>query len=164
MFMIAAMALSSFFYQPHPPQLTERLYRLAGWRIAVAHDKFTGHVSCSLSAKHVRFKSDALIFHVGPGVETTHAVFRIDGGPARPVSQAFRDDEARGFFPRRGWIDDPAGGDVALPAAYLKGATRLWIRATPATYPQYYNVSRFADALAEAKAAGCPDAAFAASL
>jgi hypothetical protein len=160
MFVIAAAALSTFFYQPHPPQLTERLYRLDGWRIAVAHDTFTGQVSCSLSAKDMRFKRDTLIFHIGPGVEATHAVFRLDGGTPRPVSTAFREDEANGFFPQRGFIDDPAGGDVALPADRLKGAKRLWIRASPANQPRYFNVSRFNDALAGAKAAGCSDKAF----
>jgi hypothetical protein len=157
------MALTSYFYQPHPPQVTERLYRLAGWRIAVAHDKFTGQVSCSLSARHVRFKSDTLIFHIGPGVEATHAVFRIDGGTPRAVSTVFRADEAHGFFPQRGFIDDPAGGDVALPADAFKGVKRLWIRASPADQPRYFNVSRFNDALARAKAAGCSDKAFGAA-
>jgi hypothetical protein len=163
MFVIAAMALTSYFYQPHPPQSTERLYQLAGWRIAVAHDKFTGQVSCSLSARHVRFKSDTLIFHIRPGVETTHAVFRIDGGAPRPVSTVFREDEAHGFFPQRGFIDDPAGGDVALPADEFKGVRRLWIRASPADLPSYFNVRRFDDALAGAKAAGCSDQAFGAA-
>jgi hypothetical protein len=160
MFLIAAMALTSIFSEPSLPQSTQRLYRLDGWHIAVNHDTFTGAVSCSLTAKHMRFKSDTLIFHLGPGVEATHAVFRIDGGTPRPVSTAFREDEAHGFFPQRGFIDDPAGGDVALPADQFKGVKRLWIRASPANQPRYFNVSRFNDALAGAKAAGCSDKAF----
>jgi hypothetical protein len=160
MFAIAAFALTSFFYSPHPPQVTHRLYGLAGWQIDVNRDTFTDAVSCSLTASHVRFKNDTLIFHLGPGVEATHAVFRLDGGVPRPVSEVFRKDEAHGFFPQRGFIDDPAGGDVALPADEFKGVKRLWIRAAPADQPKYFNVSRFNDALAGAKAAGCSDNAF----
>ena len=165
MFMIAALALASLFHPHHrPPEVAQRLYGVGGWVIGVDHDTFTGAVSCSLTSRHVHFKNGVLIFHLGRRLETTHAFFRIDGAAARPVSQAFRDDEAHGFFPRRGWIDDPAGGDVALPAAYIKGATRLSIRASPATHPRVYDVSRLADALLGAKAAGCPDTAFTAPL
>ncbi len=163
MSVIAALALASFFNHPRQRvEVTHRYIRVAPWEIGVDRDTFTGAVTCSLAAKRVHFKSGALIFHLGRDVETTHAAFRVDGGPARPVSQAFRDDESLGFFPRRGWIDNPAGGDVALPAAYLKGAKRLWIRASTAAYPQVYDIGRFADALARAKAAGCPAPAFAA--
>jgi hypothetical protein len=160
-----ALAVSSFFYSPHHgrPQATERLFGVDGWRIAVDRDTFTGAVSCSLRAKRVYFRSGALIFRLGRGVETTHAVFRLDAGPARPVTEAFHEDEARGIFPQRGWIDDPAGGDVALPAAYVMGARQVWIRATPAHQPYPFNVSRVAEALAAAKAAGCPDGAFTAA-
>src|SRR5665213_1827468 len=166
MLLAAALALTSFFYAPHhgPPQVTHRLYRLADWRIGVDRDTFTGAVTCSLRAKRIYFKSDTLIFRLDRGAETTHAVFRIDAGPARPVAEAFRDDAARGVFPQRGWIDDPAGGDVALPAAYFGGAGRVWIRASPAAQPQFYNITRFKDALAGAKAAGCPTGAFVAAL
>jgi hypothetical protein len=165
MFVIAAVTLVSLLHPgPRtPPQVTHRLYGLAGWRISVNHDTFTGAVSCSLTAKQVHFKSDTLIFHIGPGVEATHAVFRLDGGAPRAVSTVFREDEAHGFFPQRGWIDNPAGGDVALPANQLKGVKRLWIRASTSYVPQYFNISRFDDALAGAKAAGCPDNAFGAA-
>ncbi|MGI8840947.1 MAG: hypothetical protein ACR2F8_09255 [Caulobacteraceae bacterium] len=165
MWLATALAVSSFFYSPHHgrPQVARRLYAVHGWRIAVDRDTFTGAVSCSLSANRVYFRSGALIFRLGRGVETTHAVFRLDGGPARPVAEAFHDDEARGIFPRRGWIDDPAGGDVALPAAYIKGAKRVWIRSSPATYPRLYDVSRFAAAREGARGAGCGEGAFVAA-
>lgn len=161
-----ALAVASLFHAPHPApaQITHRLYGVDGWRIGVNHDSFTGAVSCSLKARRVYFRSDTLIFRLARGVETTHAVFRIGGGPARAVAEAFHDDAARGIFPQRGWIDDPAGGDVALPASYLKGATRLWIRASPAAQPQYYNISHFKEALSGARAAGCQDTAFAAAV
>lgn len=159
-----ALALASIFYAPHhgPAQITHRSYGVDGWRIGVNHDTFTGAVSCSLQARGVYFRTDTLIFRLRRGVETTHAVFRVGSGPAKPVAEAFRDDEARGIFPQRGWIDDPAGGDVALPASYLKGATRLWIRASPTAQPQVYNIGHFKEALSGARAAGCQDGAFAA--
>ena len=162
-FAAAALTLATFLYSPHhhpPPQVAHRLYGVAGWEIGVDRDTFTGAVTCSLAAHDVHFESDTLIFHLGRGVETTHAVFRVDGGAARPVAEAFRDDAAHGIFPQRGWIDDPAGGDAALPATDFKGAKRVWIRATPAYQPRFFNVSRFQDALAGARSAGCAPRAF----
>ncbi|MGI9170110.1 MAG: hypothetical protein ACR2FH_08050 [Caulobacteraceae bacterium] len=159
---MAALAIGSFFYAPHhgPAQVTQRLYGVGAWRIGVYHDTFTGAVSCSLRTNRIHYRSETLIFRLGRGVETTHAVFRLDGGTPRPVAEAFHIDEARGFFPRRGWIDDPAGGDVALPRTYFPKVKRLWIRASPASQPQFFNVSRFAEALAGARAAGCAETAF----
>lgn len=158
---VTALAISSFFYQPHPRvESTHRPYALAGWRIGVDRDTFTGAVSCTLKARNVSFRSDTLIFHLRPGLETTHAVFRVDGGAARPVSVAFHEDEAHGIFPQKGFIDDPAGGDVALPASYLRSARRIWIRPSPTSWPRYFVVYRFSEALARAKAAGCPAGAF----
>ncbi len=161
-FLSAALAMASFFYQPHsgPPAATHRLYGVDGWRIGVRHDTFTGAVTCSLEARSIYYKSDTLIFRTRRGADTNHAMFRIDEGPARPVAEAFHEDEAHGIFPQRGFIDDPAGGDVALPASYVAGKRRLWIRVSPKMYPRYYDISRFAEALAGARAAGCTDAAF----
>jgi hypothetical protein len=162
MFLIAA-ALSQFFFADPSPAYVQTRYALAGWRISVNRDTFTAAVSCSLSGPEMRFKAGTLIFSLGKGVETTHAVYRLDGGAPAPVSATFREDAANGFFPERGWIDDPAGGEVALPASRLKGVKRLWIRASPDYLPRYFNISRFGEALAGAKAAGCPDNGFGAA-
>ena len=163
MFLLAAAALTHFFFTPPTPQQIHTKYALAGWKIGVDHDTFTAAVTCSLTGPDMHFKAQTMIFRLGSGVETTHAVFRLDGGAPRPVSALFREDEAHGFFPERGWIDDPSGGEVAFPADRLKGVKRLWIRASPAHRPRYFNVSRFGDALAGAKAAGCPDNGFGAA-
>lgn len=158
----AVMAITSFFYNPHAhhAQLVKRTYHLRAWTTVVRHDTFTDAVTCTLAAPRMRYRAATLIFHLRNGLETTHAVFRVDDGPPAPVAAAFHGLEARGFFPRRGWIDNPAGGDVALPAAYVRGARRIWIRATPRLPPTVYDVSRFDDALDRARDAGCPDNGF----
>lgn len=163
-----AIALSGHTnrFHRHPPvqrpprvQVVKRHFTVAGWSLRTYRDTFTGALSCSLATKTMRFRRDALIFRLGPPQDTTHAYVRIDGAPARPVAEGFSEVQARGFFPRRGWIDDPAGGDVALPVSWLEGAKQIDIRASQAIRPRRFDVGRLAQALAAARAAGCSDRA-----
>jgi len=144
----------------HPGQLTRRVHHLRSWTLIVGRDKFTDAVTCSLYSRRIRYRPGALIFHLGNGLETTHAVFRADDGPPTPVSQAFHRLEAEGYFPRRGWIDRLAGGDVALPPEVLAGVSRVSIRASPRRAPNTFDIGDFADVLDRAQDLGCPDKGF----
>jgi hypothetical protein len=103
---------------------------------------------------HVRNQS--VIFEMGSGVETTHSVYRIDLGQPHAVSDGFTEVENNGIFPERGFIDDRNGGETVLPLHYLTGARHVWIRATPKRKPIDFDVSRLGQALAVARARGCP--------
>lgn len=143
-----------------PGQLATRVHHLRPWTLVVSRDTFTDAVTCSLSGRRMRYRPGALIFHLGDGLETTHAVFRADDGAPTPVSRAFHQLEAKGYFPRRGWIDRVTGGDVALPPEMLAGASRLWIRASPRRAPAVFDIGDFVDVLDRAEDLGCPDNGF----
>lgn len=145
--------------RPPRVQIVKRHLTVAGWSLRLYHDTFTDALSCSLATGAMRFHRDALIFRLGRVGDTTHAYVRIDGAPAKPVAEGFSEVQARGFFPRRGWIDDPDGGDVALPVSWLGSAKQVDIRASWRARPRRFDVSRFAEALAGARAAGCSDRA-----
>ncbi len=156
-----ALAVTTFFYNPHPhPQVAKRTYHLRAWTLVVGHDKFTDEITCSLFARRVRYRPGVLIFHLRDGLETTHAVFRTDDGATTPVSRAFHQLESAGYFPRRGWIDRAAGGDVALPPSYLEGARRVWIRASPRQTPSLFEIGDFDEVLDRAQDLGCGDKSF----
>lgn len=158
MLLTAVLALTTLL---HPPaQVKQHRYSVGPWRISVGHDKFTDAIRCTLRTHTMRYLNHTLIFHLRTGLETTHAFYKVDDGDAHPVSEAFHEVEALGFFPRRGWIDDPAGGDVALPASYFGDAHRVWIRASPRQRPTVFKVDRFSDALDRAQSAGCTDPSF----
>lgn len=162
MLLAAALALTSVLppVHLHRPQVTQRHYESGGWRLTVGHDRFTDALVCSLKTHTMHYRSGTLIFHIKRGIDTTHAVYKIDDGPPTPVSAAFHEVEAHGFFPRRGWVDDPEGGDVALPAAYVHDARRVAIRPSTAMRPLIFKVDRFDDALEHAEAEGCDAASF----
>ncbi len=128
--------------------------------LTVGHDRFTDALTCSLKTPTMHYRDETVIFHLKRGLDTTHAFYKVDDGPAAPVSNAFHEVETHGFFPRRGWVDDEAGGDVALPVSYLRDADRVWIRASTKMAPTVFKVNRLEDALDRAHAEGCTEASF----
>ena len=157
--LLAALALTSVLHH-HQPQVTRHRYVTGGWLLTVGQDHFTDALTCSLKTRTMHYRNETLIFHLKRGLETTHAFYKVDDGPAAPVSNAFHEVETHGFFPRRGWVDDPAGGDVALPVSYLRDADRVWIRASTKMAPTVFKVNRLDDALDHARAEGCTEASF----
>jgi hypothetical protein len=137
---------------------TVRHRHIGPWRLEIRRDRFAGAVTCRITARDITLSRETLIFRIaGPERDTTHAVYRIDGGPPHPVSEVFGAVQAHGFFPERGWILNPQGGEVALPAASVTGARRVALRAGERTAPSVYNVSRLGQALRQYDAAGCAE-------
>lgn len=164
MLLTAAMTLSLLGHHPHDAHqapdpaavhASRRTYKLGPWLIAVHPDRFAGTTTCRLHTTDVSLQHDTLIFRVAPEGDTTAAVFRIDSGPPRRVAEAFDTVEAQGFFPQRGWVVDPNGGEAALPVTYVSGASVVAIRVSPKQRPRRFNVARLPEAEAAAKALGC---------
>lgn len=162
--MLVAAVLINWFGHPaahSPPKpavahAAAQRYQLGPWIIAVNPDPFTGTVACQIHARDVTLRRDTLIFRVAPGGDTTGTVFRVDLGPAHHVSEAFDTVEAHGFFPQRGWIVDPSGGEVALPTSYVSKASTVTMRIARKDKLRWFKVGQLAAAEAGARAAGCP--------
>jgi hypothetical protein len=166
MLLTAAVTLSFLSHHPHEaPRAGEpaaahatRLYKLGPWLIAVHPDRFAGTTTCQLHTIDVRLRRDTLIFRVAPEGDTTAAVYRVDAGPPHRVAEAFDTVEAHGFFPQRGWIVDPNGGEAALPVSFVSGASVVAIRVSPKQHPRRFNVARLPEAEAAARVLGCVSA------
>jgi hypothetical protein len=152
--MIAAalFALSLF----DAPQTHTVRHHVAGWTVKVTADRFTKGVSCAVSKGKVAFRNDVLIFHLHDYADTSDAMFRVDGGPVRSVHEATYEDQRRGYYRSGGPLENPSGGEVALPSFYVTGAKWVYIRETPRDYLSWFDVSHFADALALARSLNCP--------
>src|SRR5438874_2826623 len=135
--MLLIAALSSMFvglpaiHAPHMPNvfgrhaqaaMTVRHARVGPWRIAARTDSFGGAVACSVTAHGVSLERQTLIFRVAPRGETTRAVYRIDSAPPHPIADTFDTVQANGFFPQKGWVVDPDGGEAAIPPATVRPA------------------------------------------
>jgi len=163
MLLIAAMSLSLLgqsvagTHRPSKPTVPahSRVYKLGPWLIAVIPDRFAGTVGCQVHTRDVSLQRDTLIFRVASEGDTTGAVFRIDSGPPRPVAEAFDTVEAHGFFPQRGWVIDPKGGEAALPASLVSDAQVVAIRVSPNRRPRRFKIARLPEAQAAARGLGC---------
>lgn len=167
MILIAALSLSLFGHLPHLPALGHakapapivagpRLPRRVGaWRVDGGVDRFAGTRGCAISAAGVSLQGDVLVFRVAARGDTRQALYRIDGGSPRAVADTFETLQARGFFPQRGWIVDPEGGEVALPAGVASGATTITIRPRSGQSPRRFKVAKLGEAIALARTAGC---------
>jgi hypothetical protein len=159
MLVAAALALS-LLGQGDGAQIDTRTVRVSEWAAKIRRDKFTGDVTCTLSEGRISFHRDTLVFHLGARVDTSEAYFRVDDGPVRSAREPRLENETHGFFLDHGPIGNPSGGEVALPLSTVRDAKRVLIRASPKVQPRAFDLSRFAEALAAAKAAGCKDGSF----
>ena len=158
--MIATAVLALSLLGPRdlftPAQTVTVHRRLGGWTVELVRDRFTGDVSCSMTKGRVAFHDDVLVFHGNSHAETDDAFFRIDNGAARSVREATYEDQRHGYFRDGGPLENPSAGEVALPAFYVIGAKRVYVRATPKRPPESFDVGGFADALALARSMKCP--------
>ena len=168
MLLIAALSLSLFGHLPRLPALGRGRHdpaaaadgprlpaRVGPWRVEGRLDRFSGTRGCAITAAGVSLHRGALLFRVAAGGDTRRAVFRIDGGPPRAVADVFDRVETLGFFPQRGWLRDPRGGEAVLPAAEISAARTVTIRARTGARPERFKVSRLDEAMALARSAGC---------
>lgn len=152
--MIAATMLALSLFGAH--QTITRHHHVGGWTVRVVWDRFTGDISCTVRKGRVELQNDVLIFHSPEWTDTSDAIFRIDGGPARSVHEATYEDQRRGYYRQGGPLANPSAGEVALPTYYVTGAKLVWIRPDARQEPWHFDVSRFADALALARSWKCP--------
>ena len=168
MFLIAALVSANLFshlphWPPHaaPPATAAAAPALAHrghvgpWRIGVNADRFAGTRGCAIAADGVSLHRETLIFRVAARGDTRLAMYRLDAGPPRSVSEAFAAVQGKGFFPRRGWVLDPNGGEIALPATYVSGVSTVTVHVAQGRRLRRFRVAQLAEAVAAAKAAGC---------
>jgi hypothetical protein len=151
-----AMVLAVGFFAQANPWTTTHHYVRGGWDMLVRYDRFTGQVSCSIRTRDVILVRDTLIFRMGPDAETANAQFRVDSGPVHSVREVLALDQARGFFPDRGWIEDPSEAEVAIPSAWASNAKMIWIRANPGVRPSRFRIGGLNYILRSAVGLGCP--------
>jgi hypothetical protein len=156
----AAVFALSLLGQGDQAQIAVKTLKIGDWTAKIRSDQFTGEVSCSLVGRRMSFHRDTLVFHLGRGVDTSQAFFRVDRGPVRSVREPRLENETHGFFLDSGPIGNPSGGEVALPLSVVKDAKQVYVRASPRYPPRAFDLGRFTEALFAAKAAGCKDEAF----
>ena len=134
--------------------------RVEGWTLRVQADRFSGARACRLWRGAMDYQRGALVFHLPVHVDTAGAVYRIDGGPAAPVSSDDAELASLGFALHDDDLDNPSGGVVRIPGRRLASAGEVRIESGPARRPVKFKIGGLAAALDAARQAGCHDADF----
>ncbi|QUD90434.1 hypothetical protein [Phenylobacterium montanum] len=142
--------------RPAPPGVPEDArQRFGPWTLNVKHDRFTGQVSCVLSAPRMSFDRAAVTFQFSPHTETYDAVYRVDTGPAFSWRLSAMALASHGVKLETDDPTNPSGGRVILPYSAVVGGKTVWIRPSDKKRAWPFRIDDLAPAVAAAKTAGC---------
>jgi hypothetical protein len=153
----AALALISALavHMPFGPGPDVKVTRLGEWTLRVRAEPFAGRQVCELRRGDIAYQRQALVFRLSTRIDTTTAIYRVDGGP--PIQA--RDDEAvlahLGFALHNDDLDNPSGGLVRIPEARLAGAGVVQIETADHPHPVKFKIAGLESALDAAHKAGC---------
>jgi hypothetical protein len=143
----------------NPPTHVERSH-VGRWRLLVTTDRFTGHLTCTLSRSHVRYERRALVFQLPPRLNTFDAAYSVDGGPPVAASSDAMELAHLGFALHDDDLANPSGGLVRIPERRLEDGKVVKIQSRPNVSPITFKIDGFDPALKAARDEGCVDAAF----
>lgn len=148
---ILALSLAFPFGHHGPPRrsarVTQATYRVQGWRLHVTRDPFADTTGCELHEGDARVEQGRLIWALGAGVDSTHAVYRIDDGSARMQSSL--------SLPVSANLTNPSNGVIVAPVNELRGGRFLQVRANPQAHLRTLRIAGLDEALAAADRLGC---------
>lgn len=149
--MLAAALALALHAAPAPDRTPTRvrsdLYAAGPWRLRVTRDAFARTTICRVGHRDAEVRHGALLWDLGDHVDTSRAVWRIDGG--EPRRQSLLD------LPTSANLDNPSDGRLAVPVALLAGARWVETRPTPRAHVRRLSVARLDELLAAADRLGC---------
>jgi hypothetical protein len=146
--LIAALALALATPSAATPErVRPERYREGAWRLDVRRDPFARTTRCALSRPGASVEHGRLLWRLGPRVDTSAAVWRIDGG--EPRHQRLTD------LPASENLANPSDGRIAAPLPLLAGAQALEARATPDARLRRLDLAGLDQATASAARLGC---------
>jgi hypothetical protein len=159
LFALAAL-LALPFTGGHPADEQRQHHHMGAWSLSVTHDRFAGQVKCKVAAHAMDFERQALVIRLPAKTDTSEAVYRVDGGPARPVRGDQMELADLGFALHQGDLANPSGGLVRVPARLLADAHQVSVQARPGAKVFNFRITGLDAALETARLAGCGPASF----
>ena len=152
---VTLIILLSFWpFSSHPP-LRVRHGVLHGWRYEQVDDRFTGGESCRLSRGPIQVSNGIVRLDFGRGVDTSDAVYRIDGQAAR----RWRDDipvlTSLGVNVQRDDLANPSGGVVLLQLGPVLSAGEIDVRVGGSLQTHRFRLEGLSDAVQAATLKHC---------
>jgi hypothetical protein len=154
MAMITLLALPFF----SNGQIQHQTRHIDGWTLDVRTDRFEAATVCRLSKGAMRYGRQAVTFQFSARLNTSGAVYRIDGGAPVSVRSDVLELARLGFTLDADDLNNPSGGRVRIPETRLAGAHSVSIETRSNGQTVKFRLEGLQPALDAAKAAGCgPD-------
>jgi hypothetical protein len=153
------LLLFSMPWSHHGPGNLHR--HIGAWTLRTNTDRFSGVLSCRLSAHDVEYGRGALVFHLPERIDTSTAIYRVDAGAPVWVSTEMMEMARRGFALNQDDLANPSGGLVRVPEERVTNARTVMVEAGKRGWVTSFKIDGFAAALAAARAAGCTPEDFA---
>jgi hypothetical protein len=128
---------------------------VAGWRLEVRGDRFTGQTTCALRRDDIVYDHGVVTFALGHRVDTANATYRLDDGPVRRAGDVAVEAAGLGARFDSQNLDNPSNGEVRIPAKDLGDARKIYIRANTKMTHRIFDLAGLPRALEAAKARNC---------
>jgi hypothetical protein len=140
---------------PRPGVVRTEHKTVHGWKLEIRDDSFAGRTTCVIARRRIQLAHGVVTFRFGGGVDTTFALFRLDGGSPQTAQSVAPAAAALGAALRGPDLSNPSGGLVQIPEAALQPAQAVSIRPNARSTSTTFRLDGLADAKAAAAVAGC---------
>lgn len=158
--LLAFIAMMRAPFAAQPGQVAIERGRLAGWTLRVETDRFSDRSVCRLTRGNVRYERHALVIQLSRRIDTSQAIYRIDGGPPIAVSADAVELARLGFTLHADDLTNPSLGQVRVPESRLGDARVIAIQPRFGARPISVKVDGLGAALDAAGRDGCAPADF----
>jgi hypothetical protein len=133
---------------------------VGGWTLNVRTNSFTDTARCRLAKGKVSFARGVLIFRLPPGLDTSEAYYRVDGGEPRAAKAELMSVAHAGLAIFDDQLANPSGGVVRIPAERVGHGKLVAIQANTASAPRRFDIAGLDFALDQAAKLGCTPTTF----
>jgi hypothetical protein len=134
--------------------------KVGGWTLDVRNNSFTADARCHLVKGRVSFTRGVLIFRLSPGVDTSEAYYRVDGGEPRAAKAELMSVAHAGLAIYDDQLANPSGGVVRIPAERVGHGKLVAIQANTTSAPRRFDIAGLDSALDQAAKLGCTPTTF----
>jgi len=134
---------------------------IAGWTLRIDADVFSGRLKCQIYRHDIQYRRGALVFRFARDVDTSTAIYRIDGGEPNWTQSDTAELAQLGFaLHDDDNLSNPSGGVLRVPVHKVGEARSVSVEVSARFPPVAFRVEGISSAVAAAYGAGCMSADF----
>ena len=144
------------FWAPwHHTTTRTTIQHVAGWTLRIDTDVFSGQPKCRLYRNNIEYQRQALVFRFPRDVDTSTAIYRIDGGAPNWAQSDMVELVSLGFALHYDDLTNSSGGYLRIPLRKIRLAHRIRVEVSTLHPPTTFDIGGVDQAVATARGLGC---------